>query len=141
MLNSFIFRFFDDLRGTSAVEFALIVPVLLMSLLGVIDLGNAVYQRSDLESALRSGIQYFMSGGEDLAKAQEVVDVSWTHRPEGAVVLAEKFCMCGTVVHACNALCDDDTYPVSYSRISVSATIVGILTDETYETQQTVRVR
>lgn len=141
MMRSFFLRLAKSRDGSSAVEFALTVPVLLISLLGVIDLGSVVYDRSDLESAIRSGIQYFMNGGVDLTKAQQVVDLSWTHRPAGATVVAEKYCTCSAVVHACTTLCGDNSYPVSYNRITVHATFEGILMNDTYETQQTVRVR
>lgn len=134
-------RFIQDSRGTSAIEFALTVPVLLICLLGVVDLGNVVYQRGDLEAALRSGIQYFMSGGTDLNEAKAIVDAAWTHRPEGAVLTADKFCLCGTTVSVCTQLCGDGTYPVSYQRLRVNVTFEGILTDDTYEASQTVRVR
>lgn len=134
-------RFLRDKSGASAIEFGLTVPVLLTALLGVVDIGNVVYQRGDLEAALRSGIQYFMNGGSDLTKAQQVVDSAWTHRPPGATVTAEKFCLCGTTQSVCTTLCGDGTYPVSYNRITVNVTFQGILTNDAYQTSQTVRVR
>jgi Flp pilus assembly protein TadG len=134
-------QFVRDERGVSAVEFALTVPVLLFSLLGVVDLGNVVYQRSDMESALRAGIQYFMNGGDDLAKAEEVVNNSWTTKPDGVSVVAETFCLCANVEHACNALCDDGSYPESYNRLRATATFPGILIDDAYDAEQSVRVR
>lgn len=141
MMRHMIFRFARDQRGVSAVEFALVVPVLLISLLGVVDLGNVVYKRSDMESALRAGVQYFMNGGDDLAKAEEVVEASWTTKPDGVTIVAERYCLCGTVAHACNTLCGDDTYPMSFNRISATATFAGVLMEESYETEQSVRVR
>jgi Flp pilus assembly protein TadG len=141
MLRQTILNFARDERGVSAVEFALVVPVLLIALLGVADLGNVVYKRSDMESALRAGVQYFMNGGDDLAKAEEVVEQSWTTKPEGVSIVAERFCMCGTVQHACNALCEDDTYPLSFNRIRATATFEGVLASDQYETEQSVRVR
>lgn len=141
MLRFLVKRFASDRSGVSAVEFGLTVPVLLIALLGVIDLGNVVYQRGDLESALRSGIQYFMNGGSDVDKAEAVVNAAWTHRPEGATVTAEKYCLCGTTVSACNTLCGDGAYPLRYSRIVVDATFEGIISDNQYKSSQTVRVR
>jgi Flp pilus assembly protein TadG len=134
-------KFSRDESGVSAVEFALIAPVLLFSLLGVVDIGNVVYQRSDMESALRSGIQYFMNGGDDLARAEAVVNDAWTTKPEGVSVVAERFCLCNTTPHACNVLCDDDTYPASYNRLRATATFPGILTEDAHEASQSVRVR
>ena len=125
MLNRILKNFVRDHSGVSAVEFALVVPVLLVSLLGVVDLGHVVYQRADMESALRAGIQYFMNGGDDLSKAEQVVNASWTTKPDGVSVIAERFCMCETTVHACNALCDDDTYPMSFNRIRATTHLIG----------------
>lgn len=137
----FLQTFLRDERGVSAVEFALTVPVLLISLLGVVDIGNAVYQRADMESALRAGIQYFMNGGDNLSTAEAVVNSSWTTKPAGVSIIAERFCLCGNVEHACNTLCDDDTYPMSFNRLRAIATIEGILMDDEYLAEQSVRVR
>jgi Flp pilus assembly protein TadG len=141
MSRQLIFGFARDQRGVSAVEFALVVPVLLISLLGVTDIGNAVYKRADMESALRAGVQYFMNGGDELAKAEDVVNESWTTKPDGVTILAERFCLCDAVEHACNVLCDDDTYPASYNRIRATATFPGVLMENSYEAEQSVRVR
>lgn len=134
-------KFSRNESGVSAIEFALIAPVLLFSLLGVVDIGNVVYQRSDMEAALRSGIQYFMNGGDDLARAETVVKDAWTTKPDGVSVVAERFCLCGTTPHACNVLCDDDTYPASYNRLRATATFPGILTEDAHDASQSVRVR
>jgi Flp pilus assembly protein TadG len=141
MKRFWIKKFAHDERGVSAIEFALIAPVLLISLLGVVDIGNVVYQRSDMESALRSGIQYFMNGGDDLTRAETVVNDAWTTKPEGVSVIAERFCLCDATPHACNVLCDDETYPASYNRLRATATFPGILMDDEHLASQSVRVR
>ena len=137
----FLQSFLRDERGVSAVEFALTVPVLLISLLGVVDIGNVVYQRADMESALRAGIQYFMNGGDDLDTAEEVVNASWTTKPQGVTIIAERFCLCSNVEHACNTVCDDGTYPLSFNRLRAVATLEGILMNDEYLAEQSVRVR
>ncbi|MDJ0391285.1 pilus assembly protein [Roseomonas sp. E05] len=45
-------------RGVSALEFALVAPVLALMALGGFDLGNAVLQNLRLEAAARAGAQY-----------------------------------------------------------------------------------
>ena len=141
MLRHLMFKFSRDERGVSAVEFALVVPVLLICLLGVVDIGNVVFKRADMESALRSGVQYFMNGGDDLAKARDVVNESWTTKPAGVTVVADRFCLCGTVVHACTTLCADNKYPMSFNRIRATATFEGVLMENSYDAEQSVRVR
>lgn len=127
--------------GTAAVEFALTVPIMLFALLGVVDLGHSVYQRADMESALRAGIQYFMNGGSDLSLAQQVVNDSWTTKPANVTIVADQVCLCGTAVHACTTLCGDGTYPASFNRLRATAVFPGILVDNAYSSEQTVRVR
>ncbi len=46
-----------DERGAAAVEFALILPLLVLMLVGIMDMGRMVYIRSILESAARAGAQ------------------------------------------------------------------------------------
>jgi Flp pilus assembly protein TadG len=133
--------FLYDERGVSAVEFALVAPVLLMCLVGIYDVGTMVYKRTDMHSALRSGTQYFMNGGDDLAKAEDIVAQSWTTKPEDVTIVAERFCQCGDEVHACNTLCDDDSYPAAYKRLRAMATIDGVLGDTSYSATQAIRVR
>jgi Flp pilus assembly protein TadG len=45
-------------RGQSLVEFALISPVLLLLLVGVLDLGRAFYIQTALQNAAREGTRY-----------------------------------------------------------------------------------
>jgi len=141
MMQHLIKRFCTARDGVSAVEFALVAPVLLFSLLGVVDVGRIVYQRADMETALRAGIQYFMNGGDDMTKAEDVVNQSGSTKPGTTSVVADQYCLCGGAAHACNTICDDDTYPVSYSRITATATLESILQGWSYDIEQTVRVR
>lgn len=45
-------------RGTAALEFGLLAPVLIVVLAGVVDLGNAMLTRIRLESAIAAGATY-----------------------------------------------------------------------------------
>ncbi len=44
-----------DERGAAAVEFALVVPLLLLLLWGIVDIGRAFYTLNNLASAVREG--------------------------------------------------------------------------------------
>ena len=109
MLRNLLRKFRRSDSGVSAVEFALVSPVLMFAFLGVADIGFLSYQRGDMESALRSGVQYFMNGGEDLGLATSVVETSWSTRPVATTILAERYCLCGTTAHSCSTLCPDAT--------------------------------
>jgi Flp pilus assembly protein TadG len=134
-------KFRRDDSGVSAVEFALVAPVLLICLVGIYDVGTMVYKRTDMHSALRSGTQYFMNGGDDLTKAEQIVAQAWTTKPDDVSIVGERYCQCGEEIHACTTLCDDDSYPAAYKRLRAMATIDGVLGDTSYSATQSIRVR
>ena len=133
--------FWRDESGVSAVEFALVAPVLLICFVGIYDVGGMIYKRTDMHSALRSGTQYFMNGGDDLAKAEQIVAQAWTTKPSEVTIVGERFCQCGEEIHACTTLCDDDSYPAAYKRLRAMAVIDGVLGDTSYSATQSIRVR
>lgn len=143
MFISFFRRksFVEDDRGVSAVEFALIAPVLLFALLGLTEMGSQAYQRMDMHGALRTGGQYILNGGRDLDVAREVVERSWTSMPEDAVVETTRTCYCDTDEHACSTPCDDDSVPVAYINLRAHATLNGVLVSAGETADDSIRVR
>jgi Flp pilus assembly protein TadG len=59
-------------RGAAAVEFALVLPILLVILLGIIDFGLYVYSDLQLTHSARDAVRYLSLG--DVADASAVVD-------------------------------------------------------------------
>lgn len=62
-------RFGADERAASAVEFALIVPVMILFLLGIIDVGRFIWNTNEVEKALQIGTRWAVAtdiipGGE-----------------------------------------------------------------------------
>jgi hypothetical protein len=51
-------RFFSDLRGSTAAEFALVLPAALLLLFGVIDVGRYAWQLNEYEKATQMGARY-----------------------------------------------------------------------------------
>lgn len=54
-VRSFARRFARDTTAGPIVEFAIIVPVLLLLLLGIIDFANAFFEKNVMISAVREG--------------------------------------------------------------------------------------
>ncbi len=54
-------------HGVSAIEFALLAPVLIIALLGTVDVGRALTEQMTISSALRSGAQTAIAGGDVVA--------------------------------------------------------------------------
>lgn len=141
MMKALMLRFTRDRRGASAVEFALIAPVLAAILLGIAEYGHIAYQRTDMHGALRSGGQYVLNGGRDLTVAREVVIRSWSSMPEDAVVEASRFCLCGDDPHACNSPCFDSSVPEAYINLHASATLGGVVVDTGESAEDAIRIR
>lgn len=66
-LGRLIIAWSQDRRGVSAVEFALVAPILGFALLASLDLGLAVSERMAIHHALRAGAQHAMSDPGDAA--------------------------------------------------------------------------
>lgn len=142
---AFLFRRFramaDARRGTAAVEFALVVPVLAALLLGVFDLGQMAYDRTDLHGAVRSGAQYFMAGGDSPEAATALIEQSWTNRPPNSGVAVVRCCKCSEVDAPCGQLCPDGSVPDIIHQITATASFVGVFGEYEVEVEETVRAR
>ena len=97
-------RMIGDRRGSMAVEFALVVPVLLLFVGGIVDFGRAFYYQTELSQALRSGMQYALKAPTDSAGIAAVIGQS-TSLPI-SVAAPVTFCQCydGTNV-SCSGTC------------------------------------
>lgn len=51
-------RFVRDDKGALVVEFALVVPILMLIVFGIIDFSRAYYTLSNLDTAVREGARY-----------------------------------------------------------------------------------
>lgn len=54
-------------RGAASVEFAVLLPLLLLLVFGIIDLGRALNVQISLTHATREGVRASALGGEDVA--------------------------------------------------------------------------
>jgi Flp pilus assembly protein TadG len=131
-----------DSRGTSAVEFAIIAPMLLAVVVGLADVSYIAYGSSNMQTAVRSGIHYAMSGGTDETVAQSQANSAWTRKPGDGVVTSAKVCKCaGVVVGDCNAFCADNSRPEMYITVTATGSLGGNFYSMTQTSSETVRVR
>lgn len=66
-----ISRLLKSEKGQSAVEFALILPLLVTILCGVIDLGWLFSNRYQVENAAHAGVRYVLVQGADVAESEK----------------------------------------------------------------------
>jgi Flp pilus assembly protein TadG len=111
-------------RGTAAVEFGLIAPVMAFALLAVTDLGLAIEQRERLQTAARAGAQVALFTPTDQAAIQAAVCTA-AGAPQTAAAAALSLgvcpatgdlsnltpsstvtCLCRGVSQSCTTACD-----------------------------------
>ncbi|WP_198369960.1 TadE/TadG family type IV pilus assembly protein [Roseomonas rosulenta] len=87
--------------GASALEFALVSPLLIFVMLAVADFGNALQQSIRLEAAVRAGAQTVLGGTYNETRIRNVVSANltdWrltTDTPSGNVTLTTSLvCRC-----------------------------------------------
>jgi Flp pilus assembly protein TadG len=134
-------QFQRDSRGTSAVEFAIIAPMLLAALVGLADVNDIAIGSSNMQTAVRAGIHYAISGGTDAAVAQSQANAAWSKKPAGGNVTATKVCKCATVNWDCDLFCPDLARPEMYITVTATGTFGGHFYSRAQTSTETVRVR
>jgi len=77
-------------RGVAATELALMTPILLISLFGVVDVSNSVQTSIRLENAVQSGARYALANSSALSAVRSAVIAAWPQltttdtKPRGA---------------------------------------------------------
>jgi Flp pilus assembly protein TadG len=79
-------------EGVVAIEFGIIASLLILMLLGATDLGFAARHRSQMESAVRAGIQKAIKGGSVDAVKSAVLEAADLPTDPEATVTANKVC-------------------------------------------------
>ncbi len=138
-------------RGTAAIEFAIIAPVLMILLIGIVELGLGVQQAMQVQNAAEAGAVYAGKHGWDAgAIAAAVVNAS----DAGGLAASPApvlFCGCpgagGIASMACNGKCPDGSAAEQYVRVSASMphtvllTGLGLPIPSTLTAHATVRVQ
>lgn len=113
-------------RGVSAIEFALLAPVLIMALLGTVDVGRALTEQMGLSSLLRTGAQTAMAGG-DLARINHVLHAA---KDDSVTLDVVHVCACpenaGAAVD-CSTTCAGPAPTAIYYSINAKKTFSGVL--------------
>ena len=76
--------FFQCEKGVAAVEFALLVPVLVIILMGVVDYGTFMNQKMKLQDLSRTAVQYVVQGGSASDVMANIVETSDFYTAAGA---------------------------------------------------------
>jgi len=120
--------------GTAAIEFALIAPVLLILLAGLVEIGFAVREAMMVQEAAEAGASYAVQSGWDSTGILNAVTTATGASNIDASPAPQLFCGCPSesgVTHVlCTATCTDGGGPGQYVRVDASiphATILSYL--------------
>lgn len=111
-----------DRRGVTAVEFAIIAPIMVGMFVSVVDLGLGLYTQVQVANAAQAGAAYAMQKGYN-SDAMTTVAQSST-RLTGLTVATTQFCGCpsatGVTTTACTASCSDGLTAGTFAQVNVS---------------------
>jgi len=120
--------------GQAATEFALVVPVLALLLVGVADFARAFYFNQEVVASARAGAQY---GSQSVTTATDSTNISNAARANGANVpglsVTSSFCTCQSPPPsgetACaSSYCNGANATATYVTVNSSATFTTLIT-------------
>jgi Flp pilus assembly protein TadG len=78
-------------RGAAAVEFALVVPLLVMILFGIVEFGNYFFIQSTVAGAARVGVRSYVVNWTKTGADATAIDLAKQAVPNGTAVVSAVF--------------------------------------------------
>lgn len=118
--------------GSVAVEAGLILPLLILLLIPVLDLGLAAYDSLQVAAAAEAGAQYASTHSWDAAAIADAVAGATGSSTITASPAPSQFCACVSQSNAlqpagCGTICADGSTPGTYARIDAQTTLTTVL--------------
>lgn len=128
-------------EGASAVEFGLMLPVLLTIVITISDVTSLIVGTGEMQTAVRAAVQYLMNGGTTISTAQSQGIAAWNNKPSDGSLTAAQACFCSGASHSCQTLCGDNTSPQIYYTVSANGTLGGNVIKQSKTVSETIRVK
>ena len=120
-------------RATTAIEFGLFTPLLVLLLVGVFEIGFAMYAAMKVHNAAEAGLIYAAKNGWDQAGIANAVTASTSTSNIQATPAPAQFCGCpaanGVQPVSCDANCPSGDAPGEYIRIDASLNRATLFSD------------
>lgn len=137
----YVRRLLGNEDGVSAIEFALLAPILIGGFLLMVDTGRAVGARMEMDRNVRAGAQAAMSLNNDMEAIERIVLAS-AGSPEDLEVEAKMTCSCAGAAAGCAAPCATGEAPSVFVEIGASRSFSGLLISAmTLDSGTRVRIR
>ncbi|HEX3652186.1 MAG TPA: TadE/TadG family type IV pilus assembly protein [Rhizomicrobium sp.] len=118
-----------DTSGVTAIEFAMIAPILIGIAIAVIDLGLGVYTDTQLANAAHSGASYAVQYSYD-SNAMATAAQASTNLKNVNVTTAQ-FCGCptdtGVTTASCGSTCSDGLTAGTFAQVTASKQYTTLL--------------
>lgn len=130
-MNMFFLSYIKDRTAVAAVEFALIVPILALLLIGLIDFGLYINAEMKLENMARAATEYVRNGGDEANVTADILGFGETadgvNSFDDIVLTTATTCECDDgVVADCSGTCDDDGYMRQFFVINLDLDYVPL---------------
>ncbi len=114
-------------RGQSAVELALLAPILALLLVAAVDFGRVFYAAIEVASAARAGVQYGVQNYNTAINYAGMVQAALNDGANvpGLTASASQFCMCNGSTVACTP--PGCAEPQLFVQVTANATFDTIL--------------
>ncbi|CAK0773037.1 hypothetical protein WCLP8_4940024 [uncultured Gammaproteobacteria bacterium] len=132
--------------GNTAIEFALLSPILILMLAGAVDYGQEVYTKMQLQNGVRAAVQY-MNATSDSANINAVIKQA--SRLDGALIRTafSSYCRCATSTSNlpdCFGTCGDGSSVGHYWYISAEfdyVPLVGYFSSQAQTLKYSLNIR
>jgi len=122
-------RFSKTERGSAAVELAVISPLLLLLIIGVLDYGRAFYTSITVANAARAGAEYGAQGPVESGNIDGMKDFAQGDGQEaGTLTLsARRYCECGGAAAPCTTACAGGAAPAVFVEVTATKPLSMLL--------------
>lgn len=130
-------------RGAAAVEFALLLPVIVAGLTGVGNYGLAIFEKIEMESAARAGAQMAIRDRTATSDIQQTTVDSTNLSITTNDVTVSNTCRCADIdaTATCGTTCDDNEPTQYYTTVSITKNFTLLILGTTITLTESVTLR
>ena len=149
-LRRLLARAAGDEAGVAAVEFAMLVPVLVLMVMATADIGLGIYRKMQVEQAAQAGAEWAIRNGFDADGISNAV-TSATNAQVAVSPAPSQFCGCATSsgisAASCGTPCPSGAQAGTYATVSAQMTYTTTLnygvapSTYNFNVQSTVRLQ
>ena len=118
--------FLRSRRGGAAVELAVLFPIILLILIGIVDYGRVFYTWVQVSNAARAGAEW---GGQDFSTENDTATMTAVAKADGVdagtlTPVSSRVCECSQVPRDCSlGACPGGAAPEVYTKVVISKTV------------------